>query len=69
MPLGTTHEETGWLAREGAWLVLMRDAGGRWRLDTSDRHDRLVGKRVLVTGTRGEFDILNVEHIDVIGHA
>ena len=69
LPLGTAHEETGWLAREGAWLVLMREAGGRWHLDTSGRHDQLVGKRVLVTGTRGEFDILNVERIDVIGPA
>ena len=66
LPIGTLHEETGWLAREGSWLVLMRDAGGRWRLDTIGRHDRLIGKRVRVSGIRGDYDILDVKRIDVI---
>ena len=66
LPLGSLHEETGWLAREGGWLVLMREAGGRWRLDTAGQHDRLVGRWVRVTGTRGDFDMLDVQSIEVV---
>lgn len=64
MPRGTTHNETGLLLREGCWLVLMRDDGGRWRLDVSGKAERLLGRRVRVEGVRSGFDLLDVVSID-----
>lgn len=64
MPLGSKHDETGLLLREGVWLVLQRDDGGRWRLDTTSTAERLLGHRVRVQGTRGGFDILDVTKIE-----
>lgn len=63
MPLGTDHVEDGMLLREGAWLVLVRDDGGRWRLDLPRRHEVLLGRRVRVHGTRTGFDLLDVSRI------
>ena len=64
MPLGTLHDQTGLLMCEEGWLVLQRDDGGRWRLDTLKRVEDLLSKRVCVRGTRGDFDILDVNRID-----
>ena len=70
MPMGSRHDETGWLnERDGQWL-LRRDEGGRWRLDvgfwTAWRSKGLIGKRVRIVGTRGEFDLLNVDRIEAL---
>lgn len=64
MPRGTHHDETGLLMREGEFLVLQRDDGGRWRLDVGGRVDVLLGRRVRVQGTRSGFDLLDVRRID-----
>jgi len=70
MPMGSRHDETGWLnERDGQW-ILRRDEGGRWRLDvgfwTAWRSRKLIGKRVRIVGTRGEFDLLNVDRIEAL---
>jgi hypothetical protein len=49
MPLGSKHDETGWLQDSGP-------AAAR----------RLVGARVRVNGTRGEFDLLDVARIEAL---
>ena len=64
MPRGTLHAETGTIWREGGHLVLLRDAGGRWRLDAPLSAERLFGKRVRVEGTRAGFELLNVQSIE-----
>jgi hypothetical protein len=64
MPKGTRHDETGLLLREGHFLVLQRDDGGRWRLDTARRVERLLGRRVRVQGMRSGFDLLDVCRIE-----
>jgi len=64
MPRGTHHDEIGLLLREGRFLVLQRDDGGRWRLDVSPRADALLGRRVRVQGTRSGFDLLDVRQIE-----
>jgi hypothetical protein len=40
------------------------DDGGEWRLDISGRHHHLLGRRVRVSGTRSEFDMLDVKRIE-----
>lgn len=64
MPHGTHHDEVGLLLREGQWLVLQRDDGGRWRLDTGSTAETLLGCRVRVQGTRSGFDLLDVRRIE-----
>ncbi len=66
MPLGSKHDETGWLQDSGGQLQLRRDAGGTWRLDAPAAARRLVGARVRVNGTRGEFDLLDVARIEAL---
>lgn len=63
MPLGSEHVEDGLLLREGRWIVLMRDDGGRWRLDLHRRDEALVGRRVRVHAVRSGFDLLDVRRI------
>lgn len=63
MPLGSEHVEDGLLLREGGWIVLRRDDGGRWRLDLARRHEELLGRRVRVEGVRSGFDLLDVRRI------
>lgn len=63
MPLGSKHDEQGMLLREGRDLVLMRDDGGRWRLDADPGADKLLGRRVRVEGARTGFDILSVTRL------
>lgn len=63
MPLGSLHEENGLLLREGNWLILQRDNGGRWRLYASRKAERLLGQRVRVEGVRSGFDLLDVTRI------
>lgn len=64
MPLGSRHDETGLLLREGDALILRRDDGGRWRLDADRCSEALLGTRVRVTGTRSGFDLLDVALIE-----
>lgn len=64
MPIGSKHDETGVLGKEGAWLVLRRDVGGRWRLDCDCEVKTLLGSRVRVRGIRSEFDLLDVTSIE-----
>ena len=63
MPRDSQHEETGQLAIERAQLVLRRDKGGAWRLDAPRKAWKLVGQRVRVTGTRADFDLLEITEI------
>lgn len=70
MPMGSRHDETGWLnENEGQW-TLRRDEGGRWRLDVGfwlgRKARKLVGKRVRVVGKRSGFDLLDAESIEAI---
>ena len=68
MPMGSYHDEIGWLNESDGQWILRRDEGGRWRLDvgfwTAWRSRKLIGKRVRIVGTRGEFDLLNVDRIE-----
>lgn len=63
MPLGSSHRETGLLLREGRWLILQRDDGGRWRIDADVGAERHLGCRVEVQGIRSGFDLLDVTSI------
>nr|WP_256213461.1 DUF5818 domain-containing protein [Sphingobium sp. YR768] len=49
---------------DGPYPVLRVDDGGEWRLDISGRHHHLLGRRVRVSGTRSEFDMLDVKCIE-----
>ena len=51
--------------REHGQLVLCRDGGGTWRLDAPRKANGLTGQRVRMTGTRADFDLLDVTHIEV----
>lgn len=67
MPIGSHHDETGWLNDDQGELVLRRDGGGRWRLDVGlvlgRRARKLVGRRVKIEGTRIDFDVLAARKI------
>lgn len=60
MPRGSKHDETGIIAREHGQLVLLRDDGGRWRLDAPSHAQEYVGRRMRVVGIRSGFDLLDV---------
>ena len=70
MPMGSQHEETGWLNENGGQWVLRRDEGGRWRLDVgfwmARRTRKLLGKRVRIVGKRSGFDLLDVDRIEAL---
>ncbi|SES13518.1 DUF5818 domain-containing protein [Sphingobium sp. YR768] len=65
MGRGVHHELTGVLLANGLLPMLRVDDGGEWRLDISGRYRHLLGKRVRVTGKRSDFDMINVEKIDL----
>ncbi|WP_081643300.1 DUF5818 domain-containing protein [Sphingobium bisphenolivorans] len=69
MPLGTRHDETGWLNNRAGQWILRRDDGGEWHLDVgfllSWRSRNLLGRRVVITGKRSGFNLLDVEKICV----
>jgi len=50
--------------RDGPYLVLRRDDGGRWRLNADAKADDLLGRRIRVLGTRSGFDLLDVQRIE-----
>ena len=60
MPLGSRHREEGMLLREGAWLILQRDDGGRWRLNGDPGLEKYLGLRVRIEGIRSGFDLIEV---------
>ncbi len=65
MPRGTRHVETGILrpSQHGLYALEM-DGGGVWQLDVGWwKARRLIGQRVTVEGTRGGFDLLDVDDI------
>ena len=70
MPTGSRHDETGLLLTDQDQLVLQRDGGGTWRLDTPRKIGRLAvqltGRRVRITGIRADFDLLDVESMTAL---
>jgi hypothetical protein len=64
MPIGSKHDETGLLLREGQFLILQRDVGGRWRLSADLGTERMLGQRVRIQGIRSGFDLLDVTRIE-----
>ena len=60
MPLGTRHVETGMLCSEDGQFVLIRDLGGRWRLDWSRTLVPFANQRVRIERRRTGFDFLMV---------
>ncbi|WP_380879937.1 hypothetical protein ACFB49_22180 [Sphingomonas sp. DBB INV C78] len=63
MPRGKRVADTGLLIRDRG-LILQRDAGGTWRLDVNRIPVELIGCRVRITGTRSEFDLVDVDRIE-----
>lgn len=63
MSIGSKHQESGLLVKEGNALLLQRDDGGYWRLEAPRKAYRLVGQRVELVGSRCGFDELIVERI------
>jgi hypothetical protein len=63
MPIGSSINESGLLLCDGAALILRRDSGGRWRLDLDKVPHDLIGRRVSIRGTRGDFDVVDVVSI------
>ncbi len=43
MPMGSRHDEIGLLRWDRGTLILLRDEGGRWRLETGRRAEAMVG--------------------------
>ncbi|WP_031295530.1 DUF5818 domain-containing protein [Sphingobium ummariense] len=70
MPMGSNHDESGWLNEQDGQLILRRDEAGRWRLAVGFwlwwKARKLIGKRVRVQGVRGEFDLLDVQRLEAI---
>lgn len=62
--MGSRHDETGLLRWDRGTLILQRDGGGRWRLETGRRAETMVGRRVRIVGTRVGFDLLAVSKIE-----
>lgn len=65
MPRGTHHTLTGLLLDHRAYPVLHVDGGGQWQLDLPGKYRWLLGRRVVVEGTRAGFDLLDVTRVSV----
>lgn len=65
MPKGKRYEEFGVLGSDERGLQLRREDGGVWRLDADSAAWRLIGERVRVVGIRSDFNILDVQHIEL----
>jgi len=63
IPIGAVHEIEGLLLERQGSLIIDVLNGGIWRLDAGRRARRLLGRRVRITGTRDEFDLLAVKTI------
>jgi Protein of unknown function (DUF5818) len=66
MPRGTRHMLDGLLLAGHTYPVLRADGGGEWQLDLPVRLRKFIGRRVRVTGTRSEFDMLDVTEVTAI---
>jgi hypothetical protein len=66
VPRGSRHVETGLLLQGRDGLVLRRDGGGEWRLESSRKAERYVGRRVRIEGIRDGFDLLAVQRIALL---
>lgn len=66
MPIGSYHDESGWLREDGGQLALHRDAGGVWRLDAAGGARHMIGQRVRVVGRRGDFDLIEVSGVTAL---
>lgn len=64
MPMWTPQDEDGLLLEHAGQPILERDNGGTWRLELTRKYRHLLGRRVRVTGTRDEFDLIAVRSID-----
>lgn len=68
MPRGQLYTLEGRIFEgSGGLLTLRVDGGGTWQLDGPRGMDRLVGKRVMVRGTRCGFDMIDVDYFAVTG--
>ena len=63
MPLGGSLTLEGLLLAEGRQLVLRIDDGGLWRIEAGQAARKLLGRRVLVVGTRDGFDLVAARRI------
>ncbi len=63
MSIGSFHVEEGLLLRQRGWVILQRDDGGRWRLETSQAVEQHLGRRARVEGVRSDFDVLKVSRV------
>lgn len=64
--VGTPVDETGTLSREGGGFVLLRDRGGRYRLDLPRVPVDEVEKRVRVIGVLAEGGLVEVEGVSLV---
>jgi len=62
---GTPVDETGTLVREGGGFVLLRDAGGRFRLDLPRMPVDEVEKRVRVVGALTAEGLVEVDGVSL----
>ena len=67
MPRGTVHVVEGTLGFDRYIHILKVDGGGQWQLDIGRSVRSLIGKRVMVRGTRAGFDLLDVSKIWLAG--
>lgn len=67
MPRGTVHLVEGTLDFDCYIYILKVDGGGQWQLDIGRSVRSLIGKRVMVRGTRAGFDLLDVSKIWLAG--
>ncbi|HTU12124.1 MAG TPA: DUF5818 domain-containing protein [Allosphingosinicella sp.] len=63
------HREEGRLLTERGHMILQREDGGRWRLESDADLTPLLGARVRMTGMRAGFDLLVVTQIEWTGDA
>jgi hypothetical protein len=59
----TAAQATGVLLLERGMPLLAMDGGGRWRLESTVKFRHLSGRRVSITGTRIDFDVLDISTI------
>lgn len=66
MPMRSPQDESGLLLERDGQPILQRDDGGAWRLEFTCRYQHLLGKRVHITGSRDEFDLIAVNTVKAI---
>lgn len=69
MPLGDQLRLEGVLLRSGTQFVLRVDDGGVWRLESVRSLRRMLGRRVVVTGTRDGFDLVAARSVMLVAPA